>query len=150
MNEYDYPIATPDTMIAYVDGSYNIKTKTYGAGAAIFYKGELTKYIKSGNDPEMAKMRNVAGEVMAAEHAMLFALNTPGVTRLVIYYDYSGVEAWCTGKWKTNKKGTIRYKRFYDEKVKPNLQVVFMKVKGHSGNQWNDLADEYAKEAAGI
>ena len=146
----DYPTSTPDTMIAYVDGSFNNKKKIYGGGAAIFYQGELTRYTKSGNDPEMATMRNVAGEVMAAEHAMLFALHTPGVKRLIIYYDYVGVEAWCTGKWKTNKKGTIRYQRFYDEKVKPNLQVTFVKVKGHSGDKWNDLADELAKQAAEI
>ena len=146
----DYPKSTPDTMIAYVDGSFNIKTKTYGGGAIMFFQGEPSYYKKSGNDPEMATMRNVAGEIMASEHAMLFALNTPGVKKLIIYYDYMGVEAWCTGKWKTNKNGTKRYKKFYDEKVKPNIEVTFVKVKGHSGDKWNDEADRLAKEAAGI
>jgi ribonuclease HI len=29
----------------------------------------------------------------------------------------------------------------------PELQVVFEKVKGHSDNKYNDLADKYAKNA---
>lgn len=29
------------------------------------------------------------------------------------------------------------------------LQLSFVKVKGHSGNQWNDLADQLARRALG-
>ena len=29
------------------------------------------------------------------------------------------------------------------------MQLTFVKVKGHSGNQWNDLADTLARRALG-
>ena len=47
------------------------------------------------------------------------------------------------------KEGTRAYRDFYrsaSEKVK----ITFRKVKGHSGDTWNDLADHLAKEALGL
>ena len=69
-----------------------------------------------------------------------------GIKKLDLYYDYEGVEKWCTGAWQTNKAGTIAYKEFYNS-VKPRLNVTFHKVKGHSGNRYNDLADRLARDA---
>ena len=51
--------------------------------------------------------------------------------------------------WKTNKSGTISYKQFYDE-IKKSVKVSFNKVKGHSGDKYNDVADRLAKDALGI
>lgn len=61
------------------------------------------------------------------------------IEEIDIYYDYEGVEKWCTGVWKTNKSGTISYKQFYDE-IKKSVKVSFNKVKGHSGDKYNDVA----------
>ena len=68
---------------------------------------------------------------------------------LDLYYDYEGIEKWCTGEWKTNKRGTIDYKEYYNS-VKDVLDVRFIKVKGHSGDKYNDMADSLAKAAAGV
>ena len=47
---------------AWVDGSFNLKNKEYGAGALILFNG-IEKEIKAkGNDKELSEMRNVAGE----------------------------------------------------------------------------------------
>ena len=40
-------------------------------------------------------------------------------------------------------------KEFRDN-VKDKIEVIFHKVKGHSNNHYNDLADKLAKEALGI
>ena len=48
---------------AYVDGSYNQSTNTYGYGGFIKYNSKIEKFSGSGNDKEMALMRNVAGEI---------------------------------------------------------------------------------------
>ena len=60
-----------------------------------------------------------------------------------------GIAKWCTGEWKTNKDGTIAYKKFYD-KIRKKVDITFEKVKGHSGDKYNDLADKLAKKACGI
>ena len=65
-----------------------------------------------------------------------------------ICFDYEGIEKWCTGAWKANKTGTIAYREFY-QKACTQVNIRFVKVKGHSGDKYNDLADKLAKEAVG-
>ena len=63
---------------------------------------------------------------------------------LTIVHDYQGIASWCTGEWKTNKEGTKAYKAYFDS-LKDKIIIHFQKVKGHSGDEYNDLADELAK-----
>ena len=128
---------------AYVDGSYNIATKEFGYGVVMFHNGEELHMSKSFSDAEMASMRNVAGEIFGSMAAMEYAVNH-GITNLSIYYDYMGISKWCTGEWKTNKEGTKAYKAYFDS-LKDKIIIHFQKVKGHSGDEYNDLADELAK-----
>lgn len=133
---------------AYVDGSYNIRTKVFAYGAVIFDGDDEIRKKASFEDEEMAQMRNVAGEINGSIAAMEYCVEH-GRPMLDLYYDYEGIEKWCTGEWKTNKTGTAAYKAYFDS-VKNKLDVRFIKVKGHSGDKYNDIADSLAKEAAGI
>lgn len=134
--------------VAYVDGSYNVTKKQFSYGMVMFCNGEEITKSESFADAELAEMRNVAGEIMGAMEAMRYCADS-GIEKLDIYYDYAGIEKWCTGEWKTNKKGTIEYKRYYDG-VKAAVDIRFVKVKGHSGDKYNDMADKLAKAALGI
>lgn len=133
---------------AFVDGSFNESTGTYGYGG--FLQTSDSKYYLqgSGTDEEMASMRNVAGEILGSMAAIEKALEL-GITEVSVYYDYMGIEMWATGKWKRNKKGTVMYHDFV-QSVKDRIDIQFIKVKGHSGVEGNEEADRLAKEAVGI
>lgn len=142
------PISTASKAIAYVDGSFNAETNIFGYGVVMFHNGKEIHLSHSYNDEDLATMRNVAGEIYGSMAAMTYALEN-NIKTLSIYYDYMGIAKWCTGEWKTNKNGTIAYKKYYD-KTRKKVNINFEKVKGHSGDKYNDLADKLAKEACGI
>ena len=110
-------------------------------------------YKKSlkGNNIELAKQRNVAGEMRASMGAITYAVKM-GLKNIRIHYDYSGVEYWATGKWKRNNEFTRGYHEFVQKVLNENpwLHIQFIKVKAHSGDPFNDLADELAKQVCGV
>ena len=136
-----------DCAVAYVDGSYNIRTKAFGFGAVIFYRGETHTQSMGFDDKSLASMRNVAGEIYGSMYAMKYCVDN-GIKKLYLFYDYAGIEKWCTGEWKCNKEGTAAYRDYYNS-IKDKVCVTFVKVKGHSGDKYNDMADALAKAAVG-
>jgi len=139
---------SPDTMLAYVDGSYNVVTQEYSAGVVVLWQGGEITFSEKADDPTLKNMRNVAGEIMGAQIAMRYALEEKAKT-VVIYHDYEGVEKWCTKAWEAKQEGTKKYKAYYD-KIEKQLNIRFVKVKAHSGDQYNEMADRLAKDALGI
>ena len=131
-----------------MDGSYYHGSGRFSCGVVLFWNGKELHFKEAYSDPELAAMRNVAGEIKGAELAMKYCVEH-GIASLRICHDYEGIAKWCEGQWEAKKEGTRAYRDFYrsaSEKVK----ITFRKVKGHSGDTWNDLADHLAKEALGL
>ena len=140
--------AVSDAVEIYVDGSYHAATKEFSYGMVVLIDGREEKFSQKMTDPELAQMRNVAGEIKGSEAAMQYALDHE-IPSIIIYHDYQGIASWCNGDWKANKPGTIAYRDFY-RKAKEQVHIEFRKVKGHSNDKYNDMVDELAKEALGI
>ena len=137
-----------DTLVAYVDGSYDHSQKRFSYGMVLMHDGVERYFAYPYADEELATMRNVAGEIKGSEAAMRFAKEN-GYKKLAIHYDYEGIQKWCTGEWAAKKEGTQAYQRIYEE-MKQYVQIKFVKVKGHSNDKYNDYADMLAKSALGI
>lgn len=127
----------------YVDGSYqkNISPNHVGCGVVVLYNGEVVHKISKLMDAcEYASHHNVTGEVLATMIGIDWVYKSiPNVKQMTIYYDYLGIWGWANN-WKANNKLSVTYKRF----VRCYQQVVdikFKKVKSHSGNRFNELAD---------
>jgi ribonuclease H-related protein len=128
----------------YVDGSYS--DGRYSWAFAVYEDGSVIHQASGvGEDTEAAVIRNVAGEIAAAEEAIKWA-DKQDVGLITIHHDYIGISEWATGKWKANNKFTQAYAKF----VAAHLGwVKFNKVAGHSGLAGNELADRLAGEALG-
>ena len=129
---------------AYIDGSFSNKLQETGYGAVILLNGEIIHTIK-GSSKKYIEMRNVAGELFAAAISIKWAVDN-GYKNIVLHHDYSGIAHWAKGEWKCKQEGTINYKKFIDE-ISSNISILFIKVKGHSGDMYNDMADKLAKES---
>ena len=133
-----------DGLHAYIDGSFSNDLQETGYGAVILLKGEIIHTIK-GSSKKYIEMRNVAGELFAAAVSIKWAVDN-GYKSIVLHHDYSGIAHWAKGEWKCKQEGTINYKKFIDE-ISSNISILFIKVKGHSGDMYNDMADKLAKES---
>ena len=137
-------------LIAYVDGSFNAKKKVYGYGAVLIDGQQVIKRLYGhGDNPDCLPSRNVAGEIFGALAAVKYAVEHPEYDGIVIYYDYMGIEKWAIGEWKANKKLT-QYYAGQMAKYAKQLPIVFMKVEAHTGDFYNEQADQLAKKAVGI
>lgn len=137
-----------DGPVAYVDGSFREDTNEYSFGVVLLIDGKEYHFKKSFPEDELSSMRNVAGEIKGAGFIILYCLNR-GINKLTIYHDYEGISKWYQNEWKANLFGTKKYQEFANE-VKEQIDVSFIKVKSHSNNHYNDLADKLAKDALGI
>ncbi len=145
----DADVTEPGLLRAYVDGSYvPAMADSFAYGVVFLDANGIQTASGACKDPDLATMRNVAGEIRGAAYAMQYALEK-GYRKLCIYHDYEGIARWCLGDWKTNREGTRAYKAYYDS-IKDRLEVQFIKVKGHSGDTYNEMADQLAKKALGL
>ena len=134
----------PSHMVAYIDGSFDKMKGIVGAGGIIFYNGEEIPFSFGTKDPMYTTFWNVAGELLAAMHVMDFAVQK-GAHTCSIYYDYMGIEMWATKRWKCNNDLTRQYSAFATSIMK-QVSIHFCKVKAHTGDTYNEIADQLAKK----
>ena len=138
-----------DGLLVYVDGSFNAHTKEYGYGCVVIENQKVVKEMYGkGSHEDYVSMRNVSGEIFGCQVAIEYAI-AQGYPRVYIYYDYEGIEKWAIGAWKTNKIGTIAYAKKIKE-FRQQIEIHFIKVLAHSGDIYNERADQLAKKAIGI
>ncbi len=137
---------TQDTLIAYVDGSYEHSLLKYAFGC-VFLLPDGTIYVEngSGNNPDSAKLRNVTGEMLGSMFAVRWAIKND-FSRLEIRYDYEGVEKWVTGAWKSKTELTRKYAEAM-RRWSSQINLRFTKVAAHSNVYYNEMADKLAKQA---
>ena len=137
----------PENMvIAYVDGSFEKSINRYAFGCVILTPdGREIRKSGSGSNPTGTAIRNVAGEMLGAMNAVKWAQEN-GYPAVEIRYDYEGVEKWVTGAWRAKTPLTSKYAAHMQEAGK-NIQISFCKVAAHTGNHYNEEADQLAKSA---
>ena len=146
MDSITLTTSTSDRLVVYVDGSFDVKLQKYSFGCVILLEdGRIIKRSGNGDEPELLAIRNVAGEMLGAMYAVQWAFEN-GYSSVVIHYDYEGIEKWATGVWSAKNPHTRKYAAFMRQ-MQEKIEVIFQKVKAHSGDFYNERVDKLAKKA---
>lgn len=148
VNSFSLEDISEDEIVAYVDGSYKKDTLEYGYGVVLILKDDIIELFGKGEDPEVAKSRNVTGELFGSIRAISEAIKLKK-KKITVFYDYQGISSWTNGEWKCNLPLTIGYRDKIKE-FRKEIEILFVKVKAHSNDKYNDLADHLAKKSLGI
>lgn len=131
-------------IVAYTDGSFDSETNRFSYGVHIFDDAlkEIdlcaayeNKYFDGAN--------NIVGEVFGVISALGWARSF-GYTKIKIYHDYEGLAKWASGEWNANSKVAQYYVDKLLKEYAGVIEYVFVKVKGHSNNPYNNKADQLA------
>lgn len=146
-SEKKYPT---DCLHVYIDGSYNNQTGEFSFAAIPIVDEYIVKDILSGKGKLVGvkNVRQIAGELYAALLAVDYAIAN-GHKKVVLIHDYIGVCYHATGVWERNDISSIEYFNEMQSRMK-QIEIIFVKVNGHSGDLFNNLADEIAKSELGI
>lgn len=146
MQVQDLQMEPGSTLTAYVDGSFDQKNRRYSFGCVFLTPdGEVIRESGSGNDPKSLQLRNVTGEMLGAMFAVRWALKN-GYPAVDICYDYAGIEQWATKGWQAKNDLTRQYAAFM-ERCSRKIRIRFTKIAAHTGDKYNEEADQLAKQA---
>ena len=138
--------STPNRLVVYVDGSFDVNLQKYSFGCVILLKdGRILERYGNGEEPELLAIRNVAGEMYGAMYAVQWAFEN-SYSSVVLHYDYEGIEKWATGVWSAKNPHTKKYAAFM-RNMQEKMEVIFQKVRAHSGDYYNEQVDQLAKKA---
>ena len=136
------------TVDIYVDGSYNEQRRTYGSGVVIILPdgGAPLSLKLAGNTTAYLAHRNITGELRAVVLALDTLYSLEDIDEVNLFYDYAGIEKWVTGEWQAKKPISQGYVEAM-KKFTSRFKINFSKVRAHSGDKYNSLADKLAREA---
>lgn len=132
----------------YTDGSYSSSTKI-GSWAFIVLKNGIKIHEEIGKVKEnLLSSRNVSGECVAVLKALQYC-DANKINDIEIYHDYKGIQLWIEASdtekaWEPKTDIAKIYNTWFNKLTK-NIKYKFNKVKGHSGNKWNEEVDKLAK-----
>lgn len=157
LNVQGLPVGEYPKYCAYVDGSYDPGSKSYGFGVVLICDGKIDKLYGGGKDKDLVDMGCGAGELLACMEAVKHAA-TLGLPELTIIYD-SELISWAyrgCGEKLTQAAGQY----MYDMREKMEIEVMSIEGRSHEAGgdsakaladkRANELADKLARKGAGI
>ena len=139
-----------DEVTIYTDGACSGNPGPGGWGAILMYK-DTKKEISGGKKDTTNNVMELTAVIEA-----LKSLKYPckvnlysDSTYVVNAFLQKWIISWQKNNWKTSNKSDVKNKDLWQELIELTKihQVKFIKVKGHSDNEFNNRCDEMAREA---
>jgi len=137
-------------IIIYTDGACSGNPGPGGWGAVLLY-GSSQKELSGGEKQTTNQRMEQMAAIMALE-----ALNQPcSVTLysdsayLVNAFNSRWLENWVKNGWKNAKKQPVENKDLWEKLLTLSKAhaIKWQKVKGHAGDQYNEICDQLARDA---
>lgn len=130
-------------LTAYVQGTFDKKTKIYGYGCVFAADGEaVERRIGFGKDTD--NIWNIAGQLSGASEAIDYALHKRYDT-LDIVCDYEGLLKWADGLWQAKKPMAADYQNFV--RRARNLGLIINFSKAHINDPFVAEVQQLSKDA---
>ena len=139
-----------DEVIIYTDGACSGNPGPGGWGAILMYK-DSKKEISGGNKNttnNIMEMTAVIEALKLLKHPCKVKLYSDSAY-VVNAFLQNWTKNWIKSNWKTSDKKDVKNKELWQELIELTKihNVTFIKVKGHSDNEYNNRCDELARAA---
>jgi ribonuclease HI len=138
-----------DVMI-YTDGACSGNPGPGGWGAVLFYgahKKEISGGEKATTNNRMEIQAVIEGLALLKEPCTVKVYSDSAY--VVNCFQKGWIHGWLRNGWKNSKKEPVENQDLWKQlwELMGKHKVEYVKVKGHSDNEWNNRCDELAREA---
>lgn len=147
VNQQDIP-KSENILQIYTDGSYNQNKNIAGYGIVFVKNNKIIHEVSGKVNAQDVSSRNVIGEIWGALLGVTIAIKGK-YKEVELMYDFANLERWAIGTYKANTSLSKMYTNKIQNMMK-QIDIVFTKVKAHTGVSFNERADVLAKKGAGL
>lgn len=126
----------------YTDGGYSMQADLGAFAYVILQDGKEIKRFAQ----KIVHETNNRAEIMAIMESVL---SLPNGSSVAVYSDSQYALGVLSGGYKANKNTDLVF-RYRKQVKKRGIVVEYNWVRGHSGNEWNEVCDALCNEAAGV
>lgn len=134
----------------YTDGACSGNPGAGGWGAILMYNGsskEISGYNQETTNNVMEIMAVIESLKLLKEPCQVDLYSDSAY--LINSFNQGWVENWQANGWKTSNKEPVKNRELWETLIKLNNlhKISWIKVKGHSDNEYNNRCDKLAREA---
>lgn len=139
-----------EEIIIYTDGACSGNPGPGGWGSILMYKGNK-KEISGGKKDTTNNVMELTAVIEALKQLKFkckVSLYSDSAY-VVNAFNQKWIYGWMKNGWKNASKEPVKNKELWQElyELTKQHEVTFIKVKGHSDNEYNNRCDEMAREA---
>lgn len=137
-------------VIIYTDGACSGNPGPGGWGAVLFYgphKKEISGGTKETTNNRMEIQAVIEGLTLLKEACRVTVYSDSAY--VVNCFQKRWIHGWLRNGWKNSKGAAVENQDLWKQlwELMGKHTVEYVKVKGHSDNEWNNRCDELAREA---
>lgn len=139
-----------EEVVIYTDGACSGNPGPGGWGSILMYKGNKKEISGGSKDTtnNIMEMTAVIEALKLLKYRCTVSIYSDSAY-VVNAFNQKWIEGWMKNGWRNASKNPVKNKELWQQlyDLTKEHDVTFVKVKGHSDNEYNNRCDEMAREA---